>query len=329
MPPQARFAASRGKPPTGRYVEPTSVCVLTEARELLRQSLAPAGNSAAFEQQIRGRALRPRTPEKTFAGEQFCSLCEEGRRSAFPHAAARASVGSSRFHRSTKTWSTLRPRTSTRTQRMQPANRQVYTPINCGSARLEGRDIASPPEGSRGQEALAAFSKPDEAERLLTAAQRACPRVRRLLDAAPLHRACRLSEPFIIKRSEVWLEKSFLHCGMTKNGDPRAVHLPPAAVRALAALPLVTRSVSAGDVTRAPPIGIGASMRKKNACSHSARASGSTSSWRRGSSGGGPQERRDVSTSCAIPTALGCAAMRAWAPGKAPSDRRMEVKSRA
>jgi integrase len=45
---------------------------------------------------------------------------------------------------------------------------------------------------------------------------------------------CRLSEALKVKPSEVDLNRSFVLCGKTKNGLPRAVHLPPVVVSELA-----------------------------------------------------------------------------------------------
>lgn len=114
-------------------------------------------------------------------------------------------------------------------------NRQVYTPVSAVLRCAKVEIALSRPKGHQGTK-RSRFLQPAEAERLLAAARRACPEFGAYLTLL-LYTGLRLSEPFSIKRSEVWLEESYLYCGKTKNGDPRAVHLPPAAVRALAALP--------------------------------------------------------------------------------------------
>jgi len=196
-----------------------------------RQSLAQR-EKRRIEQQIEAGRYDP-APEKTFA-EAVCSYVKKGGDPRFltPLLEHLGLKPLSQIDQDVvdATAEDLYPDATNATR-----NRQVYTPIN---AVLRGSKVEISlrrPKGHEGKK-RSRFLKPDEAERLLTAAQRACPEFGAYLTLL-LYTGLRLSEPFIIKRSEVWLEKSFLHCGMTKNGDPRAVHLPPAAVRALAALP--------------------------------------------------------------------------------------------
>jgi integrase len=71
---------------------------------------------------------------------------------------------------------------------------------------------------------------------LLTAAENVEPRFG-VLCVFLLYTGCRLSEALRLTWADVQLEEGFAYVGRTKNGDPRAVHLPAGVVTAIKALP--------------------------------------------------------------------------------------------
>lgn len=113
-------------------------------------------------------------------------------------------------------------------------NRQVYSPV---SAILKHNGIEKPfkrPKGSQGTPRLA-WLKPEEAMKLLEAAEAVDGRFGALC-VFLLYTGCRLSEALMLKWTDVQLEEGFAYVADTKNGDPRAVHIPPYAVAALSKL---------------------------------------------------------------------------------------------
>lgn len=111
-------------------------------------------------------------------------------------------------------------------------NRQVYTPI---FAILNHAGIATRfkrPKGAHG-EARAIFLEPDEAWRLLDAAEAMDAELCAFLTLS-LYTGLRLSEALGLKCSDLSLGECRAMVGKTKNGDPRTVHLPPSVVAALA-----------------------------------------------------------------------------------------------
>src|SRR6185437_1251227 len=84
--------------------------------------------------------------------------------------------------------------------------------------------------------------RPEEAMRLLDAAEAVDARFGALC-VFLLYTGCRLSEALRLKWAEVNLDEGFAYVGKTKNGSPRAVHLPEVAVKSLALLPNDARTV--------------------------------------------------------------------------------------
>ena len=114
-------------------------------------------------------------------------------------------------------------------------NRQVYSPM---SALLKHAGVEKSfrrPKGSQGTPRLT-WLRPEEAMRLLDAAEAVDARFGALCTFL-LYTGCRLSEALRLKWSDVNLEESFAYVGRTKNGEPRAVHLPNVVVGSLAGLP--------------------------------------------------------------------------------------------
>lgn len=110
-------------------------------------------------------------------------------------------------------------------------NRQVYTPTLAILKRAGFRPIVQRPAGAQG-ETKVHFQKPEQLERLLAAAHDEDPELA-LLFLTLGFTGLRITECLRIRKGEVWLAESFLFCGKTKNGEPRAVHLPPLLVDAL------------------------------------------------------------------------------------------------
>ena len=103
-------------------------------------------------------------------------------------------------------------------------NRQCYSPV---SAILKHAGIDKSfkrPKGSQGTPRLT-WLRPEEAMRLLDAAEAVDMRFGALCTFL-LYTGCRLSEALRLRWQDVNLEESFAYVGRTKNGDPRAVHLP-------------------------------------------------------------------------------------------------------
>jgi integrase len=113
-------------------------------------------------------------------------------------------------------------------------NRQVYSPV---SAVLKAGGVTMPikrPKGARGAVRLH-WLRPDEAMRLLDAADAANPRLGALLTFL-LYTGCRLNEALRLTPADLHLAEAFAYVRETKNGNPRPVHLPPSVVAALANL---------------------------------------------------------------------------------------------
>lgn len=153
-------------------------------------------------------------------------------------------------------------------------NRQVYTPVSAVLHHAGVPHVRTPdgggmkikrPVGAQGT-ARTCWLKVEDAEKFFAAGyaraerialevegrvERALPHVRAIVrrnatrDARTarrfvslclflLYTGCRLSEALRMKPTDVELGRSFAWCGRTKNGDPRAVHLPPQLVADLA-----------------------------------------------------------------------------------------------
>jgi integrase len=111
-------------------------------------------------------------------------------------------------------------------------NRQVYTPI---LAILGHAGIATKfkrPKGAQGT-ARVAFLEPEQAWRVLDVAEATDTEMAALITFC-LYTGCRASEALKLQCADVTLAERTAFVGKTKNGDPRAVHLPHPAVVALA-----------------------------------------------------------------------------------------------
>lgn len=113
-------------------------------------------------------------------------------------------------------------------------NRQVYTPV-CGALRLAGiRLNLRRPKGSAGKKATA-WLWPEEAYRLFKEAEKIDTEFGALLITL-CYTGMRLSEALNLTWDRVRLADGYAYLSDTKNGEPRAVFLPPVAVAALANL---------------------------------------------------------------------------------------------
>lgn len=127
-------------------------------------------------------------------------------------------------------------------------NRQVYTPVSAILKHAGVHDPIRRPQGSAGNSRVA-WLWPEDAERLLTAADE--------IDAefgifctTLLYTGLRLTELLQVKVADVRLREAYMHVGITKNGEPRSVHLPPVVVAALARHPRAHTAQSADRVFR-------------------------------------------------------------------------------
>jgi integrase len=127
-------------------------------------------------------------------------------------------------------------------------NRQVYSPVSAIMKHSGVSQILKRPKGSQGTPRLT-WLRPEEAMRLLDAAEAVDVRFAALC-VFLLYTGCRLSEALRLKWSDVNLEESFAYVGRTKNGEPRAVHLPDHVGKALKSLsrdkPVVFRMSKCG-----------------------------------------------------------------------------------
>ena len=111
-------------------------------------------------------------------------------------------------------------------------NRQFYTPAlavlrHAGDERRFRR-----PKGAEGEQRRR-YLQPDEFERLARAAAAQDAEFGVLLTLL-CYTGLRLSEALRLTVRDLDLAESYAFCGKTKNGDPRAIHLPPRTVAALA-----------------------------------------------------------------------------------------------
>lgn len=111
-------------------------------------------------------------------------------------------------------------------------NRQVFTPLIAIFKRAKVPLSLERPIGANGK-ARTCYLEPAEAWRLLDAAETADREIAAFLTLC-LYTGLRLSEALGLTCDHVHLEESRAFHGQTKNGDPRAIHLPPEAVAALA-----------------------------------------------------------------------------------------------
>jgi integrase len=110
-------------------------------------------------------------------------------------------------------------------------NRQVYSPMSSILKRAGIEKSFRRPKGAQGTPRLT-WLRPEEAMRLLDAAEAVDARFGALCTFL-LYTGCRLSEALRLKWSDVHLEENFAYVGRTKNGEPRACHLPGGLVASL------------------------------------------------------------------------------------------------
>lgn len=121
-------------------------------------------------------------------------------------------------------------------------NRQVYTPVaavlhHAYPTLTQNWLHLRRPQGAAG-EARTRWLTPEQVAALIEAAGSM-----KALLIFLVGTGCRLGEAVALDWSDVALERSFCYLGRTKNGDPRGVHLPPAAVAELANTDLKVGSV--------------------------------------------------------------------------------------
>lgn len=114
-------------------------------------------------------------------------------------------------------------------------NRQVYTPFIAIMTHNHVNQAYHRPKGAQGEQRTQ-YLEPVEAFRLLDAAAGIDKEASIVLTLA-LYTGMRLGEILGMKCRDVALGEGRAFVGKTKNGDPRAVHLPPVAVEALKAHP--------------------------------------------------------------------------------------------
>lgn len=110
-------------------------------------------------------------------------------------------------------------------------NRQVYTPVVAILSHAKVAVAIRRPRGAQGRQRQG-WLWPEDFARLQAAARAEDPELAVLVTLLA-YTGLRLSEALRIECKDIQLEESFLYCGMTKNGDPRPVHLPPVVVAAL------------------------------------------------------------------------------------------------
>lgn len=118
-------------------------------------------------------------------------------------------------------------------------NRQVFTPVSAILKAGGATTALRRPKGARGEIRLH-WLRPEEAFALLAAAEKRNPRYAALLTLL-LYTGCRLNEALNLTPADLQLCEAFAFVRRTKNGLPRAVHLPPVVVAALANIDLTSR----------------------------------------------------------------------------------------
>lgn len=113
-------------------------------------------------------------------------------------------------------------------------NRHVYTPISAILRHAGIERTMRRPKGAQGRTKVE-WLWPEQAEALFAAAK---PAPFRAFLVLLTYCGPRLSEALRIRGEDVRLAESFAFCGRTKNGEPRAMHLPPVVVAELANLDL-------------------------------------------------------------------------------------------
>ena len=111
-------------------------------------------------------------------------------------------------------------------------NRQFYTPVSAILKHAGVGDAIRRPKGAQGQ-LRTGWLWPEDAARLVRAASTQNPEFGAFLTVL-LYTGMRLGDALSLDCRMVRLPESFAFVGKTKNGEPRPVFLPPAAVAALA-----------------------------------------------------------------------------------------------
>lgn len=111
-------------------------------------------------------------------------------------------------------------------------NRQVYSPISAVLRHVHINTIIRRPKGAAGNQRTRFFTI-EEFDRLEAETAKHNPELAAFFTLLA-YTGLRLSEALRIKRAELDLQRREVICGKTKNGDPRAVHLPVRVVVALA-----------------------------------------------------------------------------------------------
>ena len=112
-------------------------------------------------------------------------------------------------------------------------NRQVYTPISAVLKHAGVDQKLRRPKGWRGR-VRSDWMEPEQAFRLLEAARKIDAEFGAFLTLL-LYTGMRLSEALGMMRSDTGTENAYALVRATKNGEPRGVFLPPAAVEAVRA----------------------------------------------------------------------------------------------
>lgn len=111
-------------------------------------------------------------------------------------------------------------------------NRQFYTPVSAILKHAGFGDPIKRPKGAQGEQRTG-WLWPEDAKRLLDVARETDPEFGILLTVL-LYTGMRLGDVLSLECRNVRLAESFAFVGRTKNGNPRPVFLPSAAVAALA-----------------------------------------------------------------------------------------------
>jgi integrase len=113
-------------------------------------------------------------------------------------------------------------------------NRQVYTPCRAVLRRGGISIELQRPKGSAGKKATA-WLWPEQAEAIFAQAEKIDTEFAALLIVL-CYTGLRLSEALRLTWNDVRLQDGYAYIGDTKNGEPRAVFLPPVSVAALAGI---------------------------------------------------------------------------------------------
>lgn len=114
----------------------------------------------------------------------------------------------------------------------QTRNRMIYTPV---SAILKHAGISMAirrPKGWRGKQSVD-WLRPEQADEYMAVARKIDPNFHDLAFFC-LATGCRRGEAQGLRCKDMWLAEAIAYLDITKTGEPRAIHLPPATVAMLA-----------------------------------------------------------------------------------------------